>query len=70
MCIGVDAVTRKGSQGWVQGCARKKVTAVESSWHVQGRNFRFGSGKKGLDGEVAAYPLTSMLGRLGFILVW
>ena len=69
-CVGVDAVTRKGSQGWVQGCAMKKVTVVESGWHVQGRNLRLGWGMKGLDGEVAAYPLTSMLGRLGFILGW
>lgn len=56
-CVEVDAVTRKGSQSWVQGCAMKRVTAVESGWHVQGRNLRLGWGKKGLDGEVAAYPL-------------
>ena len=48
----------------------KRVTADESGWHVQGRNLRFRWGKKALDGEVAAYPLTSMLGRLGFILGW
>ena len=56
-CIEVDVVTRKGSQSWVQGYAMKRVTAVESGWHVQGRNLRLGWGKKGLDGEVAAYPL-------------
>lgn len=69
-CVEVDMMTRKGSQCWAQGCSMKRVTADESGWHVQGRNLRFRWGKKALDGEVAAYPLTSMLGRLGFILGW